>query len=91
MDTSSTPTPIMIPTKEQIDLVSGAVALLIEDFSGAAYEAGEAVAKSADDEVTEAELARNLAESLRRGSRGAELQKLLRGAREVMDLWHTAL
>lgn len=81
----------MTPTNEQIAMISGAFALLLEDFSltntttDGVWNPEEVVRTS------EEALARALAASLRCGAEGDELAKLLQCASEILELALTAM
>ncbi len=76
----------MIPTNEQIELISGTIAFLMEDFSQTVGEAAGCPEPGEFNQASEEALARALAGSLKRGSEGDELGRLLRCAFEILEL-----
>lgn len=76
----------MIPTHEQIERIDGTLALLMDGLNLTIPDPDETGKSPGEERVSEEALARALAVSLGRRSRGGELRKLLRGAQEALKL-----
>jgi hypothetical protein len=76
----------MIPTNQQIEIVSSTLALLVEGFSPAVAALAEGPDPLGDDAISEVALARALAVSLGRSEEGDELGRLLRCANDILAL-----